>query len=97
LDVDNRVAAIEETVTGSLEWLRGTEMALRGKGALWVIELPESIDIESVVFGIYNAGVCVGITGRQIRIIPAATIEPANLECACAVIAEQLHKARQHG
>jgi acetylornithine/succinyldiaminopimelate/putrescine aminotransferase len=97
LNVESRVAAIEQAVTGSLGWLRGTEIALRGKGALWVIELPESMDIDPVVFGIYSAGVCVGVTGRQIRIMPAATIEPANLERGCTVVAEQLHKACRHG
>jgi acetylornithine/succinyldiaminopimelate/putrescine aminotransferase len=93
LDVASRVAAIEQTVMRSLGWLRDTEVALRGKGALWVIELPASVDVEAVVVAIYSAGVCVGITGRQIRVMPAATIEPANLERGCAVIAEELAKA----
>jgi acetylornithine/succinyldiaminopimelate/putrescine aminotransferase len=93
LDVASRVAAIEQTVVRSLGWLRDTEVALRGKGALWVIELPASVDVEAVVVAIYSAGVCVGITGRQIRVIPAATIEPANLERGCAVTAEEIMKA----
>jgi len=77
----------------SLGWLRDTEITLRGKGALWVIELPGTVDVEAVVVAVYSAGVCVGITGRQIRIMPAATIERANLERGCAVIAEELKKA----
>jgi acetylornithine/succinyldiaminopimelate/putrescine aminotransferase len=93
LDVTSRVAAIAQTITRDLDWLKDTDVALRGKGALWVIELPATIDVEAVVIAIYSAGVCVGITGRQIRIMPAATIEPANLQRGCAVIAEELSKA----
>jgi acetylornithine/succinyldiaminopimelate/putrescine aminotransferase len=97
LDMGSRVAAIEQAVTRNLHWLLDTSIALRGKGALWVIELPEAMDAEAVVFGIYGAGVCVGITARQIRIMPAATIEPANLERACVVVAEGLRKACRNG
>ena len=93
LDVASRVAAIEQRVVHTLGWLRDKEIALRGKGALWVIELPAHVDVEALVVAIYSAGVCVGITGRQIRIMPAATIEPANLERGCAVIAEELTRA----
>lgn len=93
LDVTGRVAAIAQTVMRRLGWLGDTELALRGKGALWVIELSEAIDVAAVVVAIYGAGVCVGIAGRQIRIMPAATIEPANLERACAVVAEELSAA----
>jgi acetylornithine/succinyldiaminopimelate/putrescine aminotransferase len=93
LDVTSRVAAIGQTVVRTLGWLRDTEVVLRGKGALWVIELPGTVDVEAVVIAIYSAGVCVGITGRQIRIMPAATIEPANLERGCTVIAEELTRA----
>jgi acetylornithine/succinyldiaminopimelate/putrescine aminotransferase len=93
LDVASRVAAIEQTVVRNLGWLRDTEITLRGKGALWVIELPGTVDVEAIVVAIYSAGVCVGITGRQIRIMPAATIEPANLERGCTVIADELTRA----
>jgi acetylornithine/LysW-gamma-L-lysine aminotransferase len=93
LDVTGRVAAIAQTVMRRLGWLGDTELALRGKGALWVIELSEAIDVAAVVVAIYGAGVCVGIAGRQIRIMPAATIEPANLEHACTVVAEELSAA----
>lgn len=93
LDVTGRVAAIAQTITRRLGWLADTDIALRGKGALWVIELSEAIDVEAVVIAIYRAGVCVGISGRQIRIMPAATIEPANLERGCTVVAEELSTA----
>ena len=93
LDVASRVAAIEQTVVRNLGWLRDTEITLRGKGALWVIELPGTVDVEAIVVAIYSAGVCVGITGRQFRIMPAATIEPANLERGCTVIADELTRA----
>lgn len=97
LDVESRVTAIQKTVTDRLGWLRTTEIALRGQGALWVIELPQSVDMDPLVFGIYGEGVCIGVTGQQLRIMPAATIEPAHLEHACGVVAEHLRKARGHG
>jgi acetylornithine/succinyldiaminopimelate/putrescine aminotransferase len=93
MEVAARVAAIGRTVENTLGWLRDTRIALRGMGAIWVIELPEDMSAERTVEPMHAAGVCIGYAGRQIRILPAATIEPANLERACAVIAENLSRA----
>jgi acetylornithine/succinyldiaminopimelate/putrescine aminotransferase len=96
MDLPGKVARIEATVLGRLRCLQEISVALRGKGALWIIEAPPGLKVERVVVSIYKAGVCVGYTGRQIRILPAATIEPENLARACSVIATELFR-EHHG
>lgn len=95
MDLPERVARIEERIVAGLGGLKEIGVTIRGKGALWVIELPPGVDVESTVAGIYGAGVCVGYAGRQIRILPAATVEISNLTRACSVIADEL--VRGHG
>jgi acetylornithine/succinyldiaminopimelate/putrescine aminotransferase len=90
LDVPAMVAAIERTIVGTLRRLEGKGIALRGRGALWVLEVPPGWDLAGSIAAIYGHGVCVGYTGRQLRILPAATIEPPHLARACSVIAEAL-------
>ena len=100
MDLPGKVARIETTVLGGLRCLQEIGVALRGKGALWIIEVPPGMNVERVVVSIYRAGVCVGYTGRQIRILPAATIEMNNLARACSIIATELfreHHGRHEG
>src|SRR5258708_15117632 len=92
IDMAGRAAAMGEIVTASLGWLQDSPISLRGNGALWVIELPEEMDIQSALVGIYGAGVCIGFSARQFRILPAATIELYNLERSCAVAAGRRRK-----
>jgi 4-aminobutyrate aminotransferase-like enzyme len=68
-------------------------VALRGRGALWILEFREGFDVERLAHDIYAAGVCIGYAGRHLRLLPAATIEPANLERACEIVAEAVHRA----
>lgn len=96
MDLPGKVARIETTVLGGLRCLQEIGVALRGKGALWIIELPPGLNVERVVVSIYKAGVCVGYTGRQIRILPAATIDMDNLARACSIIATELYR-EHHG
>lgn len=93
LDLPARVAGIERTIVETLGPAARKGIALRGKGALWVIELPPALDVEGVVLDIYRGGACVGYTARQIRVLPAATIEPGNLARACSLLAEALSAA----
>ena len=87
------VAAIEQTIVTILGPLQGGGVALRGKGALWVLELPAATDTLAVVTPIYRQGVCVGYTGRQIRILPAATIAPDRLAQACVIVRDAVNWA----
>ncbi|HSC71496.1 MAG TPA: aminotransferase class III-fold pyridoxal phosphate-dependent enzyme [Candidatus Methylomirabilis sp.] len=96
MDLPAKVAQIEATVLGALRCLQEIGVALRGKGALWIIEVPPGLNVERVVVSLYKAGVCVGYTGRQIRILPAATIGMDNLARACSIIATELLRER-HG
>jgi acetylornithine/succinyldiaminopimelate/putrescine aminotransferase len=90
IDVGSRVAQIAQTVEQHLAPLRSGTLELRGKGALWMVELATAQQAQDAAVGIYQSGVCVGIAGRYIRLLPAATIEPANLERGCEVVARQL-------
>jgi acetylornithine/succinyldiaminopimelate/putrescine aminotransferase len=92
LDVPARVKAIEDVVVEILGPLRDRGIALRGRGALWVLELPEQNDVEATVIAIYERGVAVGFTGRILRLIPAATIDLSRLRRACSIIAEELER-----
>ena len=67
-------------------------MKIRGKGAIWVIELPPQINVEDVVVNIYREGVFVSYTSRFIRLLPAATINFDNLTKACAIVKNELIK-----
>ena len=90
IDVVAAVARIGQTIERHLGCLRSATLKLRGKGALWMVELATPQQAQDAAFAIYGAGVCVGVAGRYIRLLPAATIEPDNLERGCAVVAQGL-------
>jgi acetylornithine/succinyldiaminopimelate/putrescine aminotransferase len=93
LNLPERVRSIERTVVDILSPVRERGVALRGRGALWILELPERVDVERATVAIYERGVAVGRTGRILRILPAATIEPERLARGCSLIAEELQRA----
>lgn len=93
LDLPGKVERIAGIVRESLAPLQEAGVPLRGKGAMWILELPSGFDVEDAVVRIFRRGVAVGYTGRQIRILPAATIEPGHLAEACAVIRAELSGA----
>jgi acetylornithine/succinyldiaminopimelate/putrescine aminotransferase len=92
LDLPARVHSIEEAIVETLGPLRDRGIAVRGRGALWILELSEEIDVEATVIAIYERGVAVGFTGRILRLIPAATIDLARLRRACSIIAEEIER-----
>ena len=96
MNLPEKVTLIEKTITGCLGRLAEIDIPVRGRGALWIVEVPATLNVEEIVWNIYSAGVCVGYTGHQIRILPAATITMTNLERACAVVTEEVMKAN-HG
>jgi acetylornithine/succinyldiaminopimelate/putrescine aminotransferase len=91
-DLAARVHSIEEVIVETLGPLRDRGVALRGRGALWILELPEDIDVEATVVAIYERGVAIGFTGRMLRLIPAATIDLSRLRRACSIIAEEIER-----
>lgn len=94
LNLPEMVAKISEAVNTHFAWLQdNSSLSLRGKGALWVIELPEGFDGMRLVRSIYEDAVCVGFSGRQLRIMPAATIEETNLHEALQIVSSKLQAA----
>ncbi|HET6326799.1 MAG TPA: aminotransferase class III-fold pyridoxal phosphate-dependent enzyme [Planctomycetaceae bacterium] len=91
-NLPERVRSIEAIIVEHLAPLRERGIALRGRGALWILELPNTIDVERVVLTLCERGVVAGFTGRFIRILPAATIDLGELARACSIIAEELEK-----
>src|SRR3972149_12142925 len=70
------VARIERTVADIFGPLRERGLVLRGRGALWVLELATAADAQTAVADIFGARVAVGYTGRQLRLLPAPPIAP---------------------
>lgn len=93
IDLPGLVDGIERAVLRAVAPLAGTGIEVRGRGALWVIELPAKADIEQVVARVFERGVALGFNGRQIRILPAATIDPARLARAVDVIVKECLEA----
>jgi acetylornithine/succinyldiaminopimelate/putrescine aminotransferase len=93
LDLPSRVRTIEAAIRDGLAPLAGTGVELRGRGALQVLDLPEAAPVEAIVTRVFERGVALGFTGRQIRILPAATIDPGRLAAAVAVVADEVAKA----
>lgn len=81
-----KVRRIEQTILASLSDLKELGIALRGKGALWVLELPASMRAADVMAHILRSGVIVSPTANYIRLLPAATITVEHLTDACRTI-----------
>ncbi len=54
LDLPGMVAAIEQIIVENLTEVRDLGIALRGQGAMWIMELAESMDAEAIVANIYR-------------------------------------------
>jgi acetylornithine/succinyldiaminopimelate/putrescine aminotransferase len=84
-DIPEKVATIQETILTSLKDLDDS-VAMRGKGALWVLEFPTSAQARDVTARIFRAQVLVSPTANFIRLLPAATISVDHLRAACDAI-----------
>jgi len=89
IDLPARVAAIERAVRRAVAPLAGSGVEVRGRGALWVLELPAAADVEGIVTRVFERGVALGFTGRQIRILPAVTVDEARLARAAGVVVDE--------
>ena len=85
-DLPAKVARIEQTILTCLNDLGEMDVALRGKGAAWILELPTSMSVPDVMARILRGGVIVSPTANFVRLLPAATISLAHLTEACGVI-----------
>jgi acetylornithine/succinyldiaminopimelate/putrescine aminotransferase len=93
LDMSARVQAIEEAARAALSPVESMGHALRGIGALWCVELGEHADPSAVQASIFAAGILVGLTGRTLRLLPAATVETSVLREACDNIVQACRAA----
>ena len=89
IDLPARVAAIERVVRQAVAPLEGSGVQVRGRGALWVLELPSAADVEGIVTRAFERGVALGFNGRQIRMLPAATIDESRLARAAGVLVDE--------
>ena len=86
--IDDAVATIERSIAAGLEPLRDAGVAVRGKGALWVLELPPQLNTQEIAGRIIAGGVVVSIVGSYIRLLPPATVTAAHLQQACTIVRE---------
>lgn len=84
LDMTALVGAIGRTVQGSLSDIPG--VVLRGRGALWMIEMASPQQARQLAETLYARGVFISYTGKYLRVLPSATIEPDNLTHACQLL-----------
>lgn len=91
LDAPALVAAIEATVLRHLGWAAvGEQPRLRGCGAMWVVRFDTPEQALGCAVSLLEAGVCVGLHGRQMRLLPALTIAPQRLDQACVQVAHAM-------
>lgn len=85
-----KVAAIEKVILESLSGIRDLGFQLRGRGAMWIIEVPAGVNAEAAALRLYRCGVFLSFTGRILRLLPAVTIDLDRLAEACKIVQEQL-------
>ncbi len=88
-----KVERIAEIIRAGLAPLSRRGVPVRGLGAMWVVELPAEADAAALMQRLYQRGVAAGCAGRQLRLLPAATIEEGHLETACAAVAAVVGEA----
>lgn len=85
-----RVADIEETIREAVAPLTEGGLQPRGRGAMWIVEAPEGVDVEQIALRLYERGVFVSHVGRILRLLPALTILREHLTEACLIVNEEL-------
>jgi len=88
LDVPSRTAMIHRTAMERLAPLREHGIAIRGRGALWVLELPRGASALQVQKTALSADVLVSVQGQYVRLLPPATISSENLQHALGAVGD---------
>jgi acetylornithine/succinyldiaminopimelate/putrescine aminotransferase len=89
----HKVRVIERVISDAISPLAGLGVAVRGRGAMWIIELPPESQTEQIAMKLYAHGVFVSYAGRILRLLPALTISPARLSAACEIVSQVLRDA----
>jgi len=87
LPMEERVGAIEQVVRSHLGGMVRDGATLRGRGAFWCLEFADRARMERAAAAIRAAGILATSGDRFVRLLPAATIEPALLREACEKVA----------
>ncbi len=88
LDVAGRTQTIHRAVLEQLGPLRDHGVAIRGRGALWVLELPQGASALRVQKAALSADVLVSAHGQYVRLLPPATISSENLKHALGAVGD---------
>jgi acetylornithine/succinyldiaminopimelate/putrescine aminotransferase len=96
-DLPSRVAAIEAVVRHRFAGIDASGITLRGRGALWLLELAPALELGAVTRQVLGAGVLMGGAARTARLLPGALIDLAELDRACALIAQACRPAHAAG
>jgi acetylornithine/succinyldiaminopimelate/putrescine aminotransferase len=83
-----KVAAVHRATQARLGELREHGIALRGRGALWILELADATSVAQVQHAAFSRNVLVSAHGKCIRLLPPATISAANLDRALDVVGD---------
>ena len=94
IDLPGKVRAIEQSIRNKLAALRPMNIAVRGKGALWLLEVPPPLRVPRIMAEIVKNGVIVSPTANYIRLLPSATITDAHLTSALDEIVRACEKER---
>ena len=86
LPLRSTVARIGDAIATTLGPLRDAGVAVRGRGAMWVLEFPAGVNVGDVAERVLDAGVVASVVGSYIRLLPAATIPMDHLVQACTAI-----------
>lgn len=88
MEMQTRVGAIEETVRRALAGLADRGVALRGRGALWFLDLGPAGDLRGTCERLARRGILALGAGNFLRLLPSALIDPDTLAQACDTIME---------
>jgi len=93
LNMDRLLGNVDKTVRSELSSLNEHGVSLRGRGALWVLELPDSRAALDVQVTALSANILLSANGRFVRLFPPATISSANLYKALHIVSEACLKS----
>ena len=82
LDMGGMIGKVERAITSELAPLKEHGVALRGRGAFWVLELPDARSASQVQARALSENLVLSANGPFVRLLPPATISSVNLQKA---------------
>jgi acetylornithine/succinyldiaminopimelate/putrescine aminotransferase len=81
------VRALGETAHARLAPLAAASATVRGCGALWCIDVGDASRAARISARLQEGGLLATAAGGVVRLLPCATIDPAEWDRACAQVA----------